>query len=58
MNVLNATEMYTLKWLCLGNSLLAQWLGVRAFIAKGPGSIPVGELRTHKPCSTAKKKNV
>ena len=35
------------------NSLAVQWLGLGAFIARGPGSSPghlVRELRSLKPC--------
>ena len=28
MNALNATELFTLKWLILGTSLLVQWLRI------------------------------
>lgn len=30
------------------NSLVVQWLELHAFIAVAPGSIPIGELRSHK----------
>jgi len=34
------------------NSLAVQWLGLPAFTAEGPGSIPGwGELRSHRLCS-------
>ena len=33
-------EIKELKKKLIGNSLVVQWLGFRAFIAKGPGSIP------------------
>ena len=39
------------------NSLAGQWLGLGAFIARGPGPSPghlVGELRTLKPHGTVK----
>ena len=39
-----------------GNSLVVQWLGLHAFTAEGPGSILVGELRSHKLHGAAKKK--
>ena len=38
------------------NSLVVQWLGLSAFTAEGPGSIPGRELRSRKPRSVAKKK--
>ena len=41
---------------CLGNSLVVQWLGLCAFTAERPGSIPDQELRSGKPCSTSQKK--
>ena len=28
MNAINATELFTLKWLILGTSLLVQWLRI------------------------------
>ena len=37
---------------CLGNSLVIQWLGLCAFTAERPGSIPDQELRFGKSCST------
>ena len=45
-----------LKITHLGNSLVVQWLGLHAFTAGGPGSIPGWELRSHKLGSAAKKK--
>ena len=38
-----------------GNSLVVQWLGLRAFTAVAQVQSLVGELRSHKPCSAAKK---
>lgn len=38
------------------NSLVVWWLGLSALTAKGPGSIPLGKLRSHKPCGQLKKK--
>ena len=38
------------------NSLAVQWLGLRALTAEGPGSIPVGELRSCKKRGAAKIK--
>ena len=38
------------------NSMAAQWLGLCTFTAKGRGSIPGLELRSHKLCAVAKKK--
>ena len=35
---------------------MVQWLGLRAFTAKGLGSVPDGELKSCKPNSAAKKK--
>ena len=40
----------------LGNSLVVQWLGLRACTAVGQVWSLVWELRSHKPCDTAKKK--
>ena len=39
----------------VGNSLAVQWLGLCTLTAKGPGSIPGGELRSHKPRGVATK---
>lgn len=39
----------------LGNSLVAQWLRLRAF-RPGPRFNPVRDLRAYKLCSAAKKK--
>ena len=39
-----------------GNSLGVQWLGLHAFTARGRVQSLVGELRSHKLCSGAKKK--
>ena len=39
-----------------GTSLAVQWLVLRAFTAEGVNSIPGLELRSYKPCGTAKKK--
>ena len=36
---------------------MADWLGLGAFTAKGMGSIPVRELRSHKLGSAAKNNN-
>ena len=41
---------------CLGNSLAVQWLGLSTFTAWAWVRSLVGELRSHKPHSTAKKK--
>ena len=41
----------------IGSSLVVQWLGFWAFIAVARVQSLVGELRFHKPCGTAKKKN-
>ena len=52
-------ETAFLKLYVLGNSLAVQWLGLRAFTAKGPGeagSIPGWGTISQKPCSVAKKK--
>ena len=35
---------------------MVQWLGLRAFTAVAQVQSLVGELRSHKPCSAAKKK--
>ena len=35
---------------------MVQWLGLLTFTAEGAGSFPGGELRFHKPHSTAKLK--
>ena len=40
MSVQNATVLYTLKWVILGNSLVFQLLGLHLSIAGGMGSIP------------------
>ena len=40
----------------LGNSLVVQWLGPCPFIGVTWVQSLVGKLRTHKPCSLAKKK--
>lgn len=40
-----------------GNFFAVQWLGLHAFIAKSPGSIPGWELRYHKLHGVTKKKN-
>ena len=37
------------------NSLVVQWLGFCALTTAVLGSVPLGELRFHKPHSTAKK---
>ena len=37
-----------------GNSLVVQWLGLRAFTAEGAGSVPCGGLRSRKPHRAAK----
>ena len=42
------------KWI-IGNSLADQWLRLGAFIARIWVQSLVGELRSHKPHSTAKK---
>ena len=39
-----------------GNSLVVQQLRLCAFAAEGTGSILVGELRSHRPYGTAKKR--
>ena len=39
-----------------GNSLAVQWLGLGASTARMPGSILVGELRSHMFCGATKKK--
>ena len=39
-----------------GNSSVVQWLGLHAFIAVACVQSLVGELRSHKPASVAKKK--
>ena len=38
-----------------GMFLAVQWLRFWASTAKGPGAIPDGELRSHKPCDATKK---
>ena len=40
-----------------GSSLAVQWLGLRALTDEDPVQSLVGELRSHKPGSTAKKIN-
>ena len=40
VSVQNATVLYTLKWVILGNSLVFQLLGLHLSIAGGMGSIP------------------
>ena len=40
-----------------GNSLVVQRLGLHASTAGDKGSIPGGELRSHKPRGTVKNKN-
>ena len=40
-----------------GNSLVVQWLGLRALNAEGPGSIPGWGTKIHKPQGTAKINN-
>ena len=49
-----------LKEIFIGNSLAVQWLGLWAFTAKGPGSVPGWWtiLRSHKPHSTEKEKKI
>ena len=39
-----------------GTPLAVRWLVLRDFTAEGAGSVPGLELRSHKPCDTAKKK--
>ena len=41
-----------------GNSSVVQWLGLHAFIAVACVQSLVGELRSHKPASVAKKKKI
>ena len=44
---------------CSGNSLAVQWLGLRAFIAMGPGSIPgEGTKITQAVRRSQKKKKI
>ena len=38
-----------------GMFLAVQWLRFWASTAKGPGAIPDGEIRSHKPCDATKK---
>ena len=40
-----------------GNSLVVQWLGLRAFNAVAQIQSLVRELRSHKPSSAAKNEN-
>ena len=40
-----------------GTSLVVQWLGLRAFTARARVQSLIGELRSHKPRSPAKKKS-
>ena len=40
----------------LGNSLAVRWLGLHAFTAVARVQSLVGEIRSHKPQGTAKKK--
>ena len=40
-----------------GNSLVVQWLRLCILTVEGLGSTPGGELRSHKLCDVAKKKN-
>ena len=37
---------------------MVQWLGLHIFTAEAQVQPPVGELRSHKPHGTAKKKNL
>ena len=39
-----------------GNSLVVQWLGLSAFTAGAQVQSLVRQLKSHKPCSVAKKK--
>ena len=48
--------MLFLRILTEVNSLAVQWLRLCAFTAKGLGSIPVRELRSHKLHNVAKMK--
>ena len=41
-----------------GNSLLVQWLGLRASTAGAQVPSLVGELRSHKLCGPAKRKKI
>ena len=45
-----------IKNLDLGTSLVVQWLGLGAFTAMAPGSIPGRGAKIPKACSMAKKK--
>ena len=40
-----------------GNSLVVQWLGLRALTARSPRGSLVGELRSRKPRDAAEKIN-
>ena len=40
----------------LGNSLVVQWLGLHAFIAEGPGSIPGQGTKIPQAVSRGQKK--
>ena len=49
-------QLYLNKIIILVNSLGVKWLGLSAFTAVAQVQSPVGELRSHKPSSIAKKK--
>lgn len=40
VNVLNATVLYTLRWVVLGNFLVVQLLGLHLSITGATGSVP------------------
>ena len=61
VSVLNATVLYTLQWVILGNSLVFQLLGLHLSIAGGMGSIPgrgTKILHAAQPCQKKKKSGV
>ena len=49
-------QLYLNETTILVNSLGVKWLGLSAFTAVAQVQSLVGELRSHKPHSTAKKK--
>ena len=57
VNILNATELFTLKWSILGTSLAVQWLRLHASTAGGMGSIPGGGTKIPQATGHGQKIN-